>query len=993
MMARLDRRHRIASAVWLMLAVPAIAYPLDPEKRISQYVFDVWQTRDGLPINAVFSIAQTPDGYLWLATLEGLVRFDGVRFRVFGRTDRRSPSTLTRQLLVDGEGRLWLGTDHGLAQWRNGVVPVLTTREGLLDNYVRCLYEDRQRVLWIGTSGGLNRLEGGRLTSYTTRDGLPHNSVQSVFQARDGALWIGTSAGLARLLDGTFTTYTSRQGLAHDAVHALHEDRDGNLWIGTFGGLSRFKDGRIDTFTAEQGFPTAPIDDFEEDGAGSLWLSSYGAGIGRLRSGRFERFGSREGLMDDLPSDIHLDRQGSLWISMHQSGLSRLRDGLFTAYTTREGLAADVVLAVLEDRAGAVWMATQGGGLSRLSNGVFTTFTRKDGLLSDQVFAIREDREGSLWIGSYNGGLNRFKDGRFLSYTTDQLPRGIFITGFHQDREGAIWIATAGGGLKRFSAGAFETYMTKEGLAHNYVWSIAEDGEGGLWVGTRAGLSRWKDGSFQRHDPEEGWLGHEIYALHADDEGSIWIGTSGGGLSRLKERRFTHYTTSEGLPDDTIYAILDDRRGYFWMSCNKGIFRVRKSELTELAEGKRASVGSVVYGVGDGMKTAECNGGTQPAGWRSRDGRLWFATAKGAVVVDPSRADEIVPSPASLMEEVLVENQPVTRTESEKIPSVGAGSRQFEFHYAAPGARTPERVRFRYKVEGVDRDWIDAGARRVAYYTSLPPGRHRFRVIAGHEGSAWNEAGGASFSFRVEPFFYQTWWFYALCAVAVSSALWAGHRYRLERVLEMERVRMRIASDLHDDIGSSLSQIAILSEVARARVPGEGPVAEPLERIATLSRESVDAMGEIVWAIDPHRDALTDLTQRMRRLASDLLPPRGIELRFEASDAPNLHLHAEMRREVFLIFKEALHNILRHGSARSVGIEVEVSPRELRLVVKDDGRGFDTQAASDGHGLRSMRRRAESLDGSLELTSAPGSGTRLELKVPLHVGRRKAGPT
>jgi two-component sensor histidine kinase/streptogramin lyase len=656
-------------------------------------------------------------------------------------------------------------------------------------------------------------------------------------------------------------------------------------------------------------------------------------------------------------------------------------------------LSGDIVRAVLEDRDGAVWMATQGGGLSRLRNGAFTTFTKRDGLLSDQVFAIHEDREGSVWIGSYNGGLNRFKDGRFLSYTTDQLPKSIFITAFHEDPAGAIWIGTAGGGLKRLLAGVFTTYTTKEGLAHNYVWSMVEDKEGHLWVGTDAGLSRLKDGSFQRYDPEGGWLGHGIYALHADEEGSLWIGTSGGGLSRLKGEAFTHFTTGEGLFDDTIYTILDDRRGYLWMSCNKGIFRVRKSELIEVAEGKRASVRSVSYGVGDGMKSAECNGSTQPSGWSSRDGRLWFTTAKGAVVVDPSRADESVSSPVALMEEVLVESRPVRADEAEEIPSVGPGSRQFEFHYTAPDSRTPERVRFRYRVEGVDRDWVDAGAHRVAYYTSLPPGSHRFRVIAGSYENEWNEAGGASFAFRVKPYFYQTWWFYALCAVAVGSIAWAGHRYRLERVLEMERVRTRIASDLHDDIGSRLSQIAILSEVARARLGGDGPAAEPIERIATLSRESVDAMGEIVWAIDPNRDSPTDLTQRMRRLASDLLPARGIQLRFDASDAPNLHLHAELRREVFLIFKEALHNVLRHGNAGSVEVEVTVSPRDLRLVVQDDGRGFDNAVASDGHGLSSMRRRAQSLGGILELTSAPGSGTRLELKVPLHAGRRNAGTT
>ncbi len=991
MMARLERRHRVTSAVWLMLAAPAIAYPLDPDKLITQYVLDLWQTRDGLPVSDIASIAQTPDGYLWIGTPEGLVRFDGVRFKVFGRAEGGDPFPAATTLFVDRQGRLWLAIDEGLAQWRDGVVRLLTTRDGLLNNYVRCLYEDRQGVLWIGTSGGLNRLEDGRLTGYSTSDGLPHNTVQAVLEARDGSLWIGTSAGLTRLENRTFTTYTTRQGLSHDTIHSLHEDRAGNLWIGTFHGLSRFKDGDIDAFTTRDGLPGTPIGSLEEDAAGSLWFAAYGGGIGRLRDGRIERFATKDGLLNDSVRDLYIDRQGSLWIA--HAGLGRLRDGLFTPYTTREGLSGDDVRAVLESGDGAVWIATHEAGLNRLKNGAVTTFTTKDGLLSDMVFAIHEDREAGLWISSYNGGLNRFKDGRFLAFASDQLAKGTFITAFHEDREGTIWLGSYGGGLKRFSAGTFTTYTTKDGLANNYVWSIVPDRDGSLWLGTGAGLNRLKDGTFTRHDPEGGWSGHDLFALHTDDEGTIWIGTQQGGLTRFKGGHFTRYTTAEGLFDDTIYTILDDLRGYFWMSSNKGVFRVSRRELNELAEGKRTSVTSVAYGVGDGMKSAECNGSTQPAGWRARDGRLWFPTVKGVVVVDPSRADEGLSSPAALMEEVIVENQPVADEEAEEVPSVAPGSRQFEFHYSAPASQAPERVRFRYRVEAVDRGWIDAGARRVAYYTSLPPGRHRFRVIAGNDGGAWNEAGGASFDFRVEPYFYQTWWFYVLCTIAVSSVVWAGHRYRLERVLEMERVRMRIASDLHDDIGSSLSQIAILSEVTRARVGGDGPFAEPLERIATLSRESVDAMGEIVWAIDPHRDAPTDLTQRMRRLANDLLPAHGMELRFNASDPPKVHLHADVRREVFLIFKEALHNALRHGNATSVEVDVSVSPRELRLVVQDEGRGFDTSAAPDGHGLRSMRRRTQSLGGSLELTSSPGSGTRLELKVPLHGGRRKARPT
>jgi hypothetical protein len=447
-----------------------------------------------------------------------------------------------------------------------------------------------------------------------------------------------------------------------------------------------------------------------------------------------------------------------------------------------------------------------------------------------------------------------------------------------------------------------------------------------------------KDGSFQRADPEEGWLGHGLYALHADDEGSLWIGTSGGGLSRLKGEAFTHFTTGEGLFDDTIYAILDDRRGYLWMSCNKGIFRVRKSELVEVAEGKRASVRSVSYGVGDGMKSAECNGSTQPAGWRSQDGRLWFTTAKGAVVVDPSRADESVSSPAALMEEVLVESRPVRGDGAEAMPSVGPGSRQFEFHYTAL-ARTPERV----GIPGGGRrpGLVDAGARRVAYYTSLPPGPHRFRVIAGSDGERLNEAGALLLRLPWSPTSIRGGGSLRLCAVAVSSVAWAGHADASNgssRWSGAHAHRERPARRHR----SSLSQIAILSE-GRGTPGVDGLCSRALERIATLSRESVDAMGEIVALSTPiatrprphaaHAPAGQRPVYGAASSSASMLPTR-----------PTFTSTPRLRREVFLIFQGGSANVLRHGT-QAAWRSKSRSRCGLRLVVQDDGRGFDNWRA------------------------------------------------
>jgi signal transduction histidine kinase len=429
-----------------------------------------------------------------------------------------------------------------------------------------------------------------------------------------------------------------------------------------------------------------------------------------------------------------------------------------------------------------------------------------------------------------------------------------------------------------------------------------------------------------------------------------------------------------------------------------------------MADGRRMTVAVVRYGEADGMKTPECNGGTQPAGWRARDGTLWFPTQQGVVAIDPSRLRAAAAAPPPIVEEMIVDGAPLMDTLTSPViqmppaattPIVTPGSRQVEFHYTATYLGASERVRFRYRLDGYDSAWVDAGSRRVAYYTDLPPGAHTFRVAAAIDDGPWSEREGV-LALHVAPRFYQTWWFATATCVAIGGALWGAHRYRVNQLLAVERVRTRIASDLHDDIGSSLSQIAILSEVVTARVaPAPADVAEPLARIGALSRESVDAMGDIVWAVSPDLGTPVHLSQRMRRLASDLLPARGIELQFDSSDEGQVRLGIETRREVFLIFKEALHNVVRHADATDVSIALTIGRRALRLVVADNGKGFaaerqagsgvnprgapETGGAVDGtgQGLRSMTRRAAAIGGRLAITSAPGAGTTIALDAPI----------
>jgi ligand-binding sensor domain-containing protein/signal transduction histidine kinase len=962
-----------AASLFLMLALPsATAAAFDPQKRITQYIRDTWGVDDGLPVNGIVGIAQTPDGYLWLATTEEyLVRFDGVRFKVFDM--RAHGAHKVASVAVDADGVLWVGTDAGLLKWQHGTtVARYDKRNGLLDDYIHCVVHDRNRTVWVCTRAGLNRLDKGRITGFTKADGLPANGVQAVLPGRDGSLWVATNGGVARLRAGAVETVTHVQAMR------LHEDRAGNLWIGGFNNISRIANGRLETYGVQDGVPAAPVDGFAEDDAGSTWVAMYGGGLLRFHDGRFERVTTRDGWPSDIVMAVHMDREGSLWVGTGDSGLARLRDGPITAFGAREGLPHEMVRAVMEGRDGAIWIGTHGGGLARLLNGRFTTLTARDGLFTDAVLSLHEGPTGTIWVGTYNGGVNRIDQGRVTRIAIDpqQLPPGGFITSILEDRASALWLGTYGGGVKRLLNGQITPFRSDE-VSFNTVHALAEDDDGSLWVGTLGGLSRLKNGTIERHT-----AGAAVWSFYRDRDKTLWVGTS-AGLIRMANGHTTRYTSKEGLFHDSIFGILEDEDGRLWMSSSRGIFRVRKSDLVDVAAARRASVTSVPYGVRDGMRVAECNNITQPSAWRGRDGRLWFTTVKGAVVVDPRLAKDETRSPEVLMEEILIDGRPVAVANGTNLLSIAAGSQQVEFQYSAPGQPQPERVRFRYRMDSVDEHWVEAGARRTAYYTNLRPGRHRFRVIAASGTGSWNEQRAAVFAFDVQPFFYQTWWFYLLSVAAVAAALWRVHRFRVARVIEMERVRTRIASDLHDDIGASLSQIAVLSEVAHTVAAGDDRVAAPLERVARLSRESVDAMSDIVWAIDPHRDTPAHLATRMRRLASELLTARGIELEFDADDPDRLHLGADIRREVYLIFKEALTNIVRHARATRVHVRVSRTGRRLSIVVSDDGIGFEPRDARDGCGLQSMMRRAATVRGTLDVQSSAGRGTTVTLSVPI----------
>jgi diguanylate cyclase (GGDEF)-like protein len=778
------RAPTMAIVVCLLGAWASRVQALDPSFGLTQYGFRSWTVEQGLPQNQVKAVLQTRDGHLWLGTQIGLVRFDGEHFVLFdSRTSPAFRETDVLALCEDREGNLWIGTrGGGVLRHRDGGFVRFDTTSGLPNNIVRAIYQDRTGRLWVGTESGVVRLEGDR---FVVPAGLDTQSyiIMAIAEA-EGALWLGTDgAGLFRVGDKGVEKLTRKQGLSSDQVRALHTARDGTLWIGTLGGVDRLKGGKIAHQPAPSGSWGHALA-IQEDRNGNLWVGTRGHGLARLSSGRWSLFQPPKGLALDIVLALYEDREGGIWIGADGAGLSVLRDARFATFGTPEGLAHELVVTVLADRQGNVWMGSYGGGLHRYRDGQFRAYTTKDGLSGNQAFSLFEDRAGTLWVGTDGAGLNRFRDGVFRSYRTkDGLPNDR-VTAMAEDREGNLWVGTYGGGVARFRDGRFTKFGKAEGLSSEMVIALTSDSTGRLWVGTDlgGGLSVLENGRFSVYTTEHGLAHNTVYSVYEDATGTLWIAT-GGGLSCFRQGKLSAITPRDGLFEDVIFQVLEDGQGRLWMSGAKGIFRVDKKALLDFVDGRVKSVTSVAYGTSDGMRTSECNGGGQPAGWKARDGSLWFPTPRGAVRVDPANMPfNDLPPPVSI-EQVSIDRSLYDPRRSAVAPP-GRGEIQIE--YAGLSFRDPEKVQFKVQLEPFDPGWVDLGTRRAAFYTNIPPGPYRFRVAAANNDGVWNEQG-AVFSFELRPHFYQARWFYALCAVGTVLLVGAGYFARISRLAANER--------------------------------------------------------------------------------------------------------------------------------------------------------------------------------------------------------------
>jgi ligand-binding sensor domain-containing protein len=971
-------------ALFVLLAGLGIqtAYGLDPHRTLTQYVHRIWQMQQGLPQSTILAIGQSSDGYLWLGTDAGVVRFDGARFTV---PDDPSGAALgetwVRSVWEDQRHNLWLGTnDAGLVRLANGVFTRYTTADGLPSLNVRCVAPGRNGELWICTPNGLARFAGGKFTVYKTAQGLSTDSLRAACETAGGEIWAGGDSNELNIWDGTRFRRRRLAAMSRLAtVRTMLAAGDGAIWIGTTDGLIRLKDGRERRFTTSDGLSDNSILSLAPSREGGIWIGAKD-GFSRFLNGEIETFRTKDGLSQSTVYAVYEDREGSLWVGT-KHGLNQFVDGRTIPFTVNEGLPSNDAGPVFEDSKGNTWVGTLGAGLGRYDGRRFSALTTKQGLASNTVYALAEDNGGDLWVGT-SAGASRLRNGRVAeTYTTAQGLPGNAVRCLFRDHHGSLWAGTSAGAAE-FRGGRFVPAGGTGGIA---FLGFGEDRERRLFAATGGGLKTYAGGRFREFTGRGSDL-RDVDALFQDREGFLWMGTLGGGLRLLKDGKVVTYWMRDGLFDDAIYGVASDDRDRLWMACSKGIFSVNRSDLLKFAAGEIRKFASTPYSPMDALRTIECQSGVQPAVWRMRDGRLWFSTIRGLIVLDPSRLEHAFAPPPVVIEEVTVNGKPEMPGHIESLPP---GRKNLEFRYTGLSFRVPLRITFRYLLQGFDKNWVDAGARREVLYANLPPGKYVFRATACNADGTCNQTG-TSVAFVLAPHYYQRGWFLPLCALLAAMSVWLAYRLRI-RGLKREfdivlTERSRIARELHDTLIQGFSGITMELQALYGRLSS----AENKRTLAEVIQDAAECLREArrsVAGLRGPRGANSGLAAAIAQSSKQITEAKDVRLKLKLGPNPRA-LPADVEYNLLRIAQEAVTNSVKHARARTIEVFLDATADSVRLAVADDGSGFTASngGAEAGHyGLIGMRERASQIGAGLEIKSEPGMGTRVELFLPWKV--------
>lgn len=987
----------------LMLACELFSTPI-----LAQYRFDHWTADNGLPQNSVRDIVQTRDGYMWFTTFDGLVRFDGVRFTVFNKSNSPGiPSNRFYNLLEDRHGDLWASLETGeVVRRQQGRFTTYNQANGLPGNINPLLSEDDQGNLLIAYYNWI-----------TDKRGNTVDSLKRVYR------WAGDRFEPAAELRYDFAALAiptpERNTTIWGKVIA------GDFWVVTAQRIVRYlKGGGVQTYQERNGLPGKPltlvwgpslaVQALTRDAAGRLWLTDLQSMQNHL-------------LSPQTPAGFALwlgyaDAEGNYWFSSNNNGLFRARRQTIVTQAKSPELDVTDVYSILEGHDGALWIGTAGNalqGVIRLKQDVITQsppINTKDGYaFMGTVSSLYEDRAGQLWVN----GFWRLVAGRYLPAPWAEevsFQNKIFNWTMSEDRAGAYWLGSTEG-VVRIQNGAATHFTTKDGLAGNDTKVIIEDGQGGLWLGSYGGLTHYRDGRFTAWKEKDGLPGATVRALKLDSDGTLWIGTYDSGLARFKDGRFTSYTTKDGLFDNGVFQILEDDYGWFWMSCNRGIYRVRKQELLDFADGKTRTLTCLAYNQSDGMPSSECNGGRWPAGVKTRDGKLWFPTMGGVAMIDPSTIKTNTQPPPVVLEELRINNRPVElglwesaiRNPQSAI-SIFPGQDNFEIAYTALSFINSENLRFKYKLEGADADWVDAGTRRTAYFSHLTPGSYTFRVIAANADGVWNQTG-ASVRIMVVPPFWRTWWFATLAGLGLVGLITGAVLYRdnqqkrrqaAQQVVQrafarqliesQETERKRIAAELHDSLGQNLLIVKNRAQLGQLAAQQKDPeLLEQFEWIVHSASQSLEEVREIAQNLRPYHLDRLGLTKALEVMIEKVAGTTKIRFVTELVPLDDL-FSKEDAITLYRVVQESLNNIVKHAQATEARVSVIRTTDSVTLTIHDNGRGFsplDVAAKPSGFGLHGMAERVRMLGGAWQLDSQEGHGTTVTIRfaLPISINR------
>jgi ligand-binding sensor domain-containing protein/signal transduction histidine kinase len=965
--------------IWLLVCTAgSIALPADGP---AGYTRHVWQAPDGLPEQTVQAFAQTADGYLWIGTTGGLLRFDGAHFTLF---DRQNMPSLHENsifcLMVARDGALWIGTEGGgLARYLHGQFRSWSTRDNLSNDFVRALTQDAEGTIWAGTDNGLLRLDGDHFVRVDGTPAIPALAVHAIYQDHAGSLWVGGSR-LLRLRGKVASEYTLRGEASQNRVKSIVQTHDGTLWVGTVSGLNRMLPGH-DGFEHVAGI-TGTVRVLRQTPDGVLWIGTIGQGAFEYSAGKLTQMTAPTLLPSNTVLNFFEDGEKNFWIGT-QTGMLRLTRT--PVCIVSRPLANDSDFGTIsQDRDGSFWIgSTQ---LFHMINGAVTP-RELPGMAGMHVRNVFRDRAGVLWVGTDGGGVFRIAAGSTTRFTSREGLSNNFVRAMAQDRDGSMWVAADEGINHIFGEGAktrIVSYQMRDGLAYFSTRSLLEDRRGDLWIGTDRGLSHMHGGAFVSDAATTALAQMKIWAIHEDSDGGLWFGTRNSGLYRFRDGKIAHYSSEDGLAGNAIYQIVEDGAGHFWMSGPNGISLLNRHELDAQAESSARHFALTFYSIAAMAANTEIYGGTQPSGCITAEGDVWFPSNRGPVHIQPVQRS-LLPPPPIRIQSVLADGLPASLS----APIVlQPGNNRLQFAYAPIRLRSQDGLRFRYRLEGFERDWTVTTTARTADYTNLSPGRYRFRVRTFEVGNP-DAVSEATVDIVQRPYFYRTWWFMATCVLLIVLLIFAIYRYRVQQVRSrFEAVleeRSRLAREMHDTVIQGCTGVSALLEALSM----EGARNEAGDGLMDFARQqlrtTINEAREAIWNLrqeDTNSDAVGE---KIESMAAQVSQEFHLPITCSITGTP-FGLSHPIAHDLLMVAREAVFNAVLHGRPAHVEVELAYNPRELTLSVIDDGCGLDprTIERQSGHhfGLKGMRERIERSGGKFRLIGAIGKGVRIEVHLP-----------